>query len=168
MRTAVTRPVLARPPLKSQATGFKVRWNPSRMCKQHSVICPPIHTCISFSPSLSCLRPFISTYTHGRYYGAKSNTSVSIFLYRCAPKSPNRPPAALCYVTATAYLAGKMTEGTASKPAASPSTSFYDLSDDEEGDYNTIRHTSSGRGVKLLYTKSKVCIARWEGGNTLS
>ena len=38
----------------------------------------------------------------------------------------------------------------------SPSASFYDLSDDEEGEYNTIRHTKSGKGVKLLYTKSKV------------
>ncbi|KAF2203689.1 RabGAP/TBC [Delitschia confertaspora ATCC 74209] len=40
----------------------------------------------------------------------------------------------------------------------SPSASFYDMSDDEEGEYNTIRHTSSGRGVKLLYTKSKVYV----------
>ncbi|KFZ23787.1 hypothetical protein V502_01744 [Pseudogymnoascus sp. VKM F-4520 (FW-2644)] len=40
----------------------------------------------------------------------------------------------------------------------SPSASFYALSDDEEGDYNTITHTSSGRGVKLLYSKSKVYI----------
>jgi hypothetical protein len=40
----------------------------------------------------------------------------------------------------------------------SPSASFYDLSDDEEGEYNTIRHKSGGKGVKLLYTKSKVCV----------
>jgi hypothetical protein len=39
---------------------------------------------------------------------------------------------------------------------ASPSNSFYALSDDEEGDYNTITHTTTGRGVKLLYSKSKV------------
>jgi hypothetical protein len=39
----------------------------------------------------------------------------------------------------------------------SPSASFYDLSDDEEGEYNTITHTTSGRGVKLLYSKSKAC-----------
>lgn len=39
---------------------------------------------------------------------------------------------------------------------ASPSASFYDLSDDEEGEYNTIMHSSSGRGVKLLFSKSKV------------
>lgn len=38
----------------------------------------------------------------------------------------------------------------------SPTASFYDLSDDEEGEYNTITHTSSGRGVKLLFSKSKV------------
>jgi hypothetical protein len=38
----------------------------------------------------------------------------------------------------------------------SPSASFYDMSDDEEGEYNTIRHSSSGKGVKLLFTKSKV------------
>lgn len=30
------------------------------------------------------------------------------------------------------------------------------MSDDEEGEYNTITHTESGRGVKLLYSKSKV------------
>lgn len=32
------------------------------------------------------------------------------------------------------------------------------MSDDEEGEYNTIRHTSSGSGVKLLYSKSKVYV----------
>lgn len=41
----------------------------------------------------------------------------------------------------------------------SPSASFYDLSDDEEGEYNTIMHSSSGRGVKLLFSKSKVRLA---------
>jgi hypothetical protein len=40
---------------------------------------------------------------------------------------------------------------------ASPSASFYAMSDDEEGEYNTIRHTKTGRGVKLLFSKSKVC-----------
>ena len=38
----------------------------------------------------------------------------------------------------------------------SPAASFYDLSDDEEGEYNTIMHSRSGRGVKLLFSKSKV------------
>lgn len=32
------------------------------------------------------------------------------------------------------------------------------MSDDEEGEYNTITHTETGRGVKLLYSKSKVYI----------
>ncbi|KAI1342080.1 GTPase-activating protein GYP7 [Xylariaceae sp. FL0016] len=40
----------------------------------------------------------------------------------------------------------------------SPTGSFYAMSDDEEGDYNTITHTETGRGVKLLYSKSKVYI----------
>lgn len=40
----------------------------------------------------------------------------------------------------------------------SPTASFYDMSDDEEGGYSTIRHTKTGKGVKLLYTKSKVYI----------
>jgi hypothetical protein len=38
----------------------------------------------------------------------------------------------------------------------SPSTSYYDVSDDEEGEYNTIAHSNSGKGVKLLFSKSKV------------
>jgi hypothetical protein len=51
-----------------------------------------------------------------------------------------------------------MTSSSSSNPAraASPSNSFYALSDDEEGEYNTITHTTTGRGVKLLYSKSKV------------
>ncbi|KAI9790642.1 MAG: GTPase activating protein [Peltula sp. TS41687] len=40
----------------------------------------------------------------------------------------------------------------------SPTASFYDLSDDEEGGYNTITHTATGRGVKLLFSKSKVYV----------
>ncbi|KAI9824781.1 MAG: GTPase activating protein [Thelocarpon impressellum] len=40
----------------------------------------------------------------------------------------------------------------------SPTASFYALSDDEEGEYNTITHSSSGRGVKLLFSKSKVYV----------
>ncbi|KAH9901981.1 GTPase-activating protein GYP7 [Xylariomycetidae sp. FL2044] len=42
--------------------------------------------------------------------------------------------------------------------AGSPSGSFYAMSDDEEGGYDTITHTETGRGVKLLYSKSKVYI----------
>lgn len=40
--------------------------------------------------------------------------------------------------------------------SASPSNSFYALSDDEEGEYNTITHAETGKGVKLLFSKSKV------------
>ncbi|KAI1776389.1 GTPase-activating protein GYP7 [Hypoxylon cercidicola] len=42
--------------------------------------------------------------------------------------------------------------------SSSPSGSFYAMSDDEEGEYDTITHTETGRGVKLLYSKSKVYI----------
>nr|AXS58706.1 putative GTPase activating protein homeolog f [Epichloe coenophiala] len=42
--------------------------------------------------------------------------------------------------------------------SASPSASFYAMSDDEEGGYNTITHTETGRGVKLLFSKSKVYV----------
>lgn len=44
-------------------------------------------------------------------------------------------------------------------PPASPTASYYDLSDgeDSEEEYSTITHMSTGRGVKLLYSKSKVC-----------
>lgn len=38
---------------------------------------------------------------------------------------------------------------------SSPSTSFYAMSDEEEG-YDTITHARSVRGVKLLYCKNKV------------
>lgn len=41
---------------------------------------------------------------------------------------------------------------------ASPTASFYDMSDDEEGEYSTIRPSKTGKGVKLLYTKSKVYV----------
>ncbi|TKA50085.1 hypothetical protein B0A55_13263, partial [Friedmanniomyces simplex] len=40
----------------------------------------------------------------------------------------------------------------------SPTASFYDMSDAEEGEYSTVRHTKSGKGVKLLYAKSKVYV----------
>ncbi|TWU73436.1 GTPase activating protein [Metarhizium rileyi] len=42
--------------------------------------------------------------------------------------------------------------------SASPSASFYAMSDDEEGGYNTVTHVETGRGVKLLFSKSKVYI----------
>ncbi|THW11089.1 RabGAP/TBC [Aureobasidium pullulans] len=42
---------------------------------------------------------------------------------------------------------------------SSPPASVYDMSDDEERDYNSVRRrSSSSRGVKLLYAKSKVFV----------
>lgn len=52
-----------------------------------------------------------------------------------------------------------MASGPSSQPhPPSPSASFYDLSDDEEGGYNTIAHAATTKGVKLLYSKSKVYV----------
>lgn len=41
-------------------------------------------------------------------------------------------------------------------PPESPTGSAYDLSDDEDAEYTKIMTSSSGRGVKLLFSKSKV------------
>ncbi|KAK4968679.1 GTPase activating protein [Elasticomyces elasticus] len=49
-------------------------------------------------------------------------------------------------------------ESTTPPSPPSPTASFYDMSDDEEGEYSTIRHSKTGKGVKLLYSKSKVYI----------
>lgn len=60
----------------------------------------------------------------------------------------------------TPTSSAKSTSDTASTveytPPASPSGSYYDLSDDDEEEYNTITHSSTGRGVRLLFSKSKV------------
>ncbi|WEW61492.1 GTPase activating protein [Emydomyces testavorans] len=55
-------------------------------------------------------------------------------------------------------MAGRSTQFTPPPSPPSPSASFYDISDDEEGEYNTITHTKTGRGVKLLFSKSKVYV----------
>ncbi|KAH7632905.1 rab-GTPase-TBC domain-containing protein [Sordaria sp. MPI-SDFR-AT-0083] len=59
---------------------------------------------------------------------------------------------------ATVSLTNPISVLTSIPRPSSPAGSYYAMSDDEEGDYNTITHASSGRGVKLLYTKSKVYI----------
>lgn len=41
-------------------------------------------------------------------------------------------------------------------PTPSPPASCYAMSDDEEDEYNTIAQAASSRGVKLLFSKSKV------------
>ena len=56
-------------------------------------------------------------------------------------------------------MTSKSAQSAQHTPPLSPTASFYDLSDDEEGEYNTIMHSSSGRGVKLLFSKSKVGVA---------
>lgn len=53
-------------------------------------------------------------------------------------------------------MTSSATQYTLTESPVSPTASFYDLSDDEEGEYNTIMHSHSGRGVKLLFSKSKV------------
>ncbi|CAK4034717.1 GTPase-activating gyp7 [Lecanosticta acicola] len=40
----------------------------------------------------------------------------------------------------------------------SPSASFYDMSDEDETEYSTVRHSHAKKGVKLLYAKSKVYV----------
>ncbi|KAL4918097.1 rab-GTPase-TBC domain-containing protein [Aspergillus aurantiobrunneus] len=40
----------------------------------------------------------------------------------------------------------------------SPTASFYDVSDEEEDEYNTIAHAASKKGVRLLFSKSKVYV----------
>ncbi|KAK3326303.1 rab-GTPase-TBC domain-containing protein [Apodospora peruviana] len=66
--------------------------------------------------------------------------------------STSSPPAA----TATASTSVAAAVSAARPP--SPTGSLYAMSDDEEGDYDTITHTETGRGVKLLFSKSKVYI----------
>ncbi|RFU34663.1 hypothetical protein B7463_g1591, partial [Scytalidium lignicola] len=51
-----------------------------------------------------------------------------------------------------------MTSNSYPARSESPSNSYYALSDDEEGEYSTITHTTTGKGVKLLFSKSKVYI----------
>jgi hypothetical protein len=55
-------------------------------------------------------------------------------------------------------MAGSGTQLTPPPSPPSPSASFYDVSDEEESDYNTIAHSKSGKGVKLLFSKSKVSL----------
>lgn len=42
------------------------------------------------------------------------------------------------------------------RPAVTQSTSYYTMSDNEEGGDETVTHSETGRGVKLLFSKSKV------------
>ncbi|CBF71108.1 GTPase-activating protein GYP7 [Aspergillus nidulans FGSC A4] len=40
----------------------------------------------------------------------------------------------------------------------SPTASFFDVSDEEEDEYNTIAHSTPKKGVRLLFSKSKVYV----------
>ncbi|KAL4778640.1 rab-GTPase-TBC domain-containing protein [Aspergillus varians] len=40
----------------------------------------------------------------------------------------------------------------------SPSASFFDVSDEDEDEYSTIAHSASKKGVRLLFSKSKVYV----------
>ncbi|KAJ0425304.1 rab-GTPase-TBC domain-containing protein [Aspergillus carlsbadensis] len=40
----------------------------------------------------------------------------------------------------------------------SPTASFFDVSDEEEDEYNTIAHAAAKKGVRLLFSKSKVYV----------
>lgn len=53
-------------------------------------------------------------------------------------------------------MAGSGTQFTPPPSPPSPSASFYDMSDEEESEYNTISHAKSRKGVRLLFSKSKV------------
>ncbi|GLB10005.1 GTPase activating protein [Aspergillus tubingensis] len=55
-------------------------------------------------------------------------------------------------------MAGNGIQYTPPPSPPSPTASYYDVSDDEEDEYNTISHSTSRRGVKLLFSKSKVYV----------
>lgn len=79
------------------------------------------------------------------------HTSAS--LRRCAASNSPLPTSKPRLPTMTLTTPA---ESRRSTTTPSPSDSFYAMSDDEEGAYNTITHTESGKGVKLLFSKSKV------------
>ncbi|KAK4127571.1 putative GTPase activating protein [Parathielavia appendiculata] len=77
---------------------------------------------------------------------------------RMTSSSLNREPSSTSQQNTTATPSSSFSTISHQLRPASPAGSFYAMSDDEEGDYNTITHTESGRGVKLLFSKSKVYV----------
>ncbi|KXJ92635.1 GTPase-activating protein GYP7 [Microdochium bolleyi] len=69
----------------------------------------------------------------------------------------NAAAAAAATTTSPAANSTNTTDLSKARPS-SPTGSFYAMSDDEEGGYDTITHAASGRGVKLLFSKSKVYV----------
>ncbi|KAK4138688.1 RabGAP/TBC [Trichocladium antarcticum] len=74
------------------------------------------------------------------------------------PPSQQQPTPTAAATAATAASPATATPISHPLRPVSPAGSFYAMSDDEEDDYNTITHTETGRGVKLLFCKSKVYI----------
>lgn len=74
------------------------------------------------------------------------------------PRSRHRPQATIIHNHTIRHSVLVRPLNTLVNMAPSPSASLYDLSDDEEADYNTIAEVTSGKGVKLLFSKSKVYI----------
>lgn len=68
----------------------------------------------------------------------------------------NSPQSGPASVQPTMTSGGGPAHDTQPDRSESPVGSLYAMSDDEEGGYNTITHTESGKGVKLLFSKSKV------------
>lgn len=69
---------------------------------------------------------------------------------------PNPAPQRASCSLATMTSGAGSAHDTQPDRSASPVGSLYAMSDDEEGEYNTITHTETGKGVKLLFSKSKV------------
>ncbi|KAK4204320.1 rab-GTPase-TBC domain-containing protein [Triangularia verruculosa] len=78
-----------------------------------------------------------------------------------SPSSPNSQPSAASQSTTSISISTSTSNISRSElppRSSSPTGSLYAMSDDEESDYNTITHTETGRGVKLLFSKSKVYV----------
>ncbi|RMZ86148.1 hypothetical protein DV737_g209, partial [Chaetothyriales sp. CBS 132003] len=57
-----------------------------------------------------------------------------------------------------AAVASAMGAGRKAGPVGAGEEAFYAQSDEDEADYNTVTHARSGKGVKLLFSKSKVYV----------
>ncbi|KAL2025043.1 hypothetical protein VTK56DRAFT_45 [Thermocarpiscus australiensis] len=79
-------------------------------------------------------------------------------IIKMTSSSSTLPPSQQTQTTTTSSSASPPSIPPLPPRPASPAGSFYAMSDDEEGDYDTITHTETGRGVKLLFSKSKVYI----------
>lgn len=115
---------------------------PHHLLRHHALTCPrsPKSLITQYRPS-------------NKLTWARCTSSLS---RRCCRLSSHNALSAFASQT-VAMTSDSLPSGSAlpARPS-SPSGSLYAMSDDEEGDYNTITHTETGRGVKLLFSKSKV------------